>query len=73
MNALLARIGVALYGERWQSAMARDLEVNIRTVQRWAVGESVPSWAVFAELLALLDERAAELGCVAADVRLQPN
>ena len=73
VNALLARIGVALYGERWQSAIARDLEVNIRTVQRWAAGEVEPSWAVFAELLVLLNEKAAELGFVAADVRLEPN
>jgi hypothetical protein len=33
---LLAAAGVALHGERWQSALADDLEINLRTAQRWA-------------------------------------
>lgn len=39
----LSHIATIIYGERWQSALARDLEINIRTVQRWAQG-GAPDW-----------------------------
>lgn len=32
----LAALASQCYGQRWQSALARDLDVNVRTVQRWA-------------------------------------
>lgn len=35
----LARLGKKLYGVRWQTALARTLQVNPRTVRRWAAGE----------------------------------
>lgn len=31
----LAQVGEALYGQRWQSELARELGVAVRTVQRW--------------------------------------
>jgi len=34
----LAEQGRLLYGDRWQSAVARDLGVADRTVRRWAAG-----------------------------------
>lgn len=35
--------GLARYGNGWQSKLARDLDVNPRTVRRWAAGDvSVP-------------------------------
>ena len=37
---LLAEIGEALYGERWQTALAQDLGMADRTVRRWVAGES---------------------------------
>lgn len=37
--AKLKEIGELLYGDRWQSALARDLEVTDRTVRRWAAGK----------------------------------
>ena len=30
----------AIYGPRWQSALARDLVRDIRTIRRWKSGES---------------------------------
>ena len=36
----LDRIGAALYGPRWQSALADELGVWDRTVRRWASGET---------------------------------
>lgn len=35
---LLRSVGEALYGDYWQSALARDLGVASRTVRRWAAG-----------------------------------
>lgn len=36
--AELAALASQCYGQRWQSALARDMDVNVRTVQRWAAG-----------------------------------
>ena len=36
---LLTEIGEALYGNQWQTDLARDLDVAVRTVQRWLSGE----------------------------------
>lgn len=33
---LLAAAGVALHGPSWQTHLARSLQINIRTPQRWA-------------------------------------
>lgn len=54
---LLRRIGESLYGEHWQSPLARDLAVAVRTVQRWAAGSrAIPSslWPQADRLLAAL-------------------
>jgi hypothetical protein len=32
-------VGEVLYGPRWQSELSRDLNVAVRTVQRWDAGE----------------------------------
>jgi hypothetical protein len=34
--AELAALASQCYGQRWQSALARDMNINVRTVQRWA-------------------------------------
>jgi hypothetical protein len=42
----LADAGRALYGDRWQTPLARDLHVTDRTVRRWLVGEfAIPAEA----------------------------
>ena len=35
----LTAVGEALYGPRWQAALSGDLNVALRTVQRWDAGE----------------------------------
>lgn len=55
---LLAQAGEALYGPRWQSEVARVLDVNIRTVQRWASGNTSVPPGVFVELRKLVKTRA---------------
>jgi len=60
-SRLLKRVGEALYGPRWQSEVARDLEVSDRTVRRWLDGSYDVPDGVYLELLARCQERAAEL------------
>lgn len=57
---LLHRCGEALYGERWQSPLARDLAVAVRTVQRWAAGQPTPA-GIWPEIYRLLGARGAEI------------
>ena len=57
----LRRIGEAIYGAEWVSPMARDLSVNLRTMQRWAAGDTAPPDTVFADLKLLAARGGAEL------------
>lgn len=68
--SLIERAGLALYGERWKTALATDLGVTYRTLQNWLDR----SFAVKAEeVLPKLHERLAanhkDLESVIADVR----
>jgi hypothetical protein len=55
---LLRAIGEALFGVRWQKDLSDELGINRRTMQRWLVGHNEPSPGVWAELEAVLSERA---------------
>lgn len=55
---LLRRVGEALHGERWQSPLARDLGVAVRTVQRWAAGDSPIPPGLWSDLCRVLVGRA---------------
>lgn len=55
--ALLREVGEALFGPRWQSDLARALNVADRTVRRWDAGShDVPAGA-WDDLRALLTQR----------------
>jgi len=56
----LVRAGSLLYGERWQSDLARALGVNDRRVREWVAGERRPSAGVWADIAALLRQRQQE-------------
>lgn len=58
----VARIGRALYGERWQTSLAADLRVADRTMRRWLASESPIPDGVDAELRGLLIVRMKEIG-----------
>ena len=61
MLALLIETGQALYGQQWQTALARDLGVSDRTMRRWvAEARSLPE-GVRADLRRLCVERGAQL------------
>ena len=61
---LLPIIGAALYGDQWQSAMSRDLNVSDRQVRRWVAGAKIPP-GVFVDLMRLALDRADLLGDLA--------
>ena len=66
MSTLLREAGEALYGPRWQTDLARDLNVSDRTMRRWAAGtDDLPAGAA-RDLLLLCQQRAAGLIEVAA-------
>lgn len=60
-SRLLKRAGEALYGERWQSPLARDLGVADRTVRRWVDGSTDVPDGIYLDLHRLCMERAAEI------------
>lgn len=61
MNALLSDCGTALYGQRWQSELARDLGVSDRTVRRWAAGSHPVPADAWPRILRLLQARGTSL------------
>lgn len=61
MHALLLACGRALYGDRWQSPLARDLGVADRTMRRWVAGSYPVPEGIAADLLRLVQERQGEL------------
>ena len=60
-SELISRIGPAVEGELWKKALARHLGLAERNVYRWTQGTSTPRPGVFADLLAMMKERRAEL------------
>lgn len=65
MSRLLVECGEALYGERWQSELARDLGVSDRTVRRWVAGATPVPSGVFVDLLRMVTERQVTLDALA--------
>lgn len=51
----LQEIGAALFGDRWVPAMARRLQVQRRTVQRWKVGTLACGGSAAVAILLLLE------------------
>ena len=60
-RAQLREVGVALYGPRFASDLARDLGVAVRTVQRWLSGDRAIPGNLRGEISALLKARAKAL------------
>lgn len=54
---VLCAAGLALYGDSWQSAMARALGVSDRTVRRWMSGQSAMPVGCWPQIEQLLDQR----------------
>lgn len=58
---LISDIGRSLWGDRWQTDMARAIGVSDRTVRRWVDGSAEPAVGVYIDLLRLVIERASDL------------
>lgn len=56
-SKLLRDAGEALYGPRWQSDIARDLNVSDRTMRRWLAGADDLPPGVASDLWRLCEER----------------
>lgn len=65
----LARAGRLLYGDRWQSDIARALDVNDRQVRAWMAGERRIPPGVWADIAALLRQRSNEGMALLAEFR----
>ena len=48
---LLSRIGEALYGDRWQTQLAKAFGISSRTVRRWVLYEAQIPWPLLHEIL----------------------
>ena len=72
MSRLLVETGEALYGPRWQSELARDLDVSDRTVRRWVAGTTDVPQGIYLDLLRLTHERAAVLDALGPRLRKAP-
>lgn len=68
----LAEAGRALYGGRWQTALAHDLHVTDRTIRRWLVGAFPIPATVKAEVRAALFKRVTAVGDLIGVV-INPN
>ncbi|MCT8281731.1 helix-turn-helix domain-containing protein [Xanthomonas translucens] len=56
----LARAGTLLFGDRWQSDLARALGVDDRRVRQWLSGDRKPPAGVWADIAGLLRQRQQE-------------
>lgn len=63
--SIIHDVGIALYGDQWQSDMARELNVSDRTVRRWASGANPLPAGVKIDLERLCKEHAEALSGMA--------
>lgn len=66
---VLARVGRALYGDQWQTPLARDLNMNERSVRYMAAGDRGISPGIVRDLVTIIEARGAELGALAKDLK----
>jgi DNA-binding XRE family transcriptional regulator len=67
---LITRIGIALWGDHgWQGQMARQLDVDRRTIQRWKNGEYNPPIGVYSELKKIAAEKIQNIQQTLAEMR----
>lgn len=67
--AVLRSAGLALYGNNWQSPLARALGVSDRTMRRWIAGNNDMPKTFWLKIEQLLDSRLATIPAVCAAIR----
>lgn len=69
----LAQSGQALYGERWQTDLAKALTIDSRRVRQWLADERpIPDWLT-GELIALLEKNSETTASLAGELKKQTN
>ena len=61
-KVVLHEIGVALYGNGWESKIAKDLDTDGRMVRRWLNGTAIIPDSVWPKLRERLQLRKLEMG-----------
>jgi len=67
-RTLLAAIGEALFGPRWQADISRELKVSDRSIRNWIAENKVPA-GVWRDLLVLLADRRGVIESLLTEVR----
>ncbi len=65
----LSKLGRAMYGDQWQNAMARDLELNPRSIRYMAAGDRPVTEATIGKLVKVLVKRVDFLESNLADLQ----
>ncbi len=71
-SALLARIGVTLYGEHWQERIAHELGVSGRSVRYWLAGRRAIPVGVWRDLRKLAIARQIEIAGLLDELSFWP-
>ena len=66
---LIARVGEALWGDRWQSQMAAANGLSVRSIARYAAGTRSPTPDLIGRLAVMLQHRRDELDDLAREIR----
>ena len=69
----LKAIGEALYGTRWQSSLAADIDVTYRTIRRWLTGTRTIPASVWPLLATLVRARCIALEHSLNDIESKPT
>lgn len=70
---LLKDAGEALYGPRWQSELARKLQISDRTVRRWIASADDMPTGVAGDLRRICEEKIAHLEHVVERLKVAAN
>ncbi|MDO4434584.1 MAG: hypothetical protein Q4B82_08410 [Alysiella sp.] len=69
----LIQAGQALYGEQWQSNLARSLNIDSRRIRQWLKGERpLPPWLAH-ELVRLLQHNIHQCQACLSQIEMQQN
>lgn len=69
----LARAGKAMFGDRWQSDLARSLNVGDRRVREWVSGDrSIPD-GIWSDIAVLLRQRSSDASALLRDIEQVGN
>lgn len=69
LNPIFIRAARSLYGEQWQSATARDLEMSDRQIRRIAAGTANAQPGMLVDLWRLILERQLEMDKVIDEIK----